>query len=87
MSHDERGTAADIAQHRAAIDALDTEILARLNERARHAEEIGTLKGGVAAYRPEREAQVLARVTGANTQRSATTGHRQRTGSRCRSRR
>ena len=66
MSHDGPGTAADIARHRAAIDALDTEILAQLNARARLAEAIGTLKGGVAAYRPEREAQVLARVTGAN---------------------
>jgi len=67
MSDDGRDTAEDIARHRAAIDVLDTEILAKLNARARHAEEIGTLKGGVAAYRPEREAQVLARVTGANT--------------------
>ena len=55
-----------IARHRAAIDALDSEILARLNERAQHALTIGELKGGVAAYRPEREAQVLARVTAAN---------------------
>lgn len=57
---------AEIARHRAAIDALDSDILARLNERAQHALTIGELKGGVAAYRPEREAQVLARVTAAN---------------------
>lgn len=67
MTEDTGATAADIAQHRVAIDALDAEILARLNARARHAEAIGALKGGIAAYRPEREAQVLARVTGANT--------------------
>jgi len=56
----------DLARHRAAIDALDVEILARLSERAGHAQAIGALKGGVAAYRPEREAQVLARVAAAN---------------------
>jgi chorismate mutase/prephenate dehydratase len=56
----------DLARHRAAIDALDGEILARLSERAGHAQAIGALKGGVAAYRPEREAQVLARVAAAN---------------------
>ena len=50
--------------HREAIDVLDREILARLNERAMHAKAIGTLKagGGGTAYRPEREAQVLARL-------------------------
>lgn len=48
-----------LAAHRQAIDALDREILARLNERARHAQAIGEIKGGAAAYRPEREAQVL----------------------------
>ena len=51
---------AELKGHRAAIDALDAEILARLNERASHAKAIGALKadtGGV-AYRPEREAQV-----------------------------
>jgi chorismate mutase/prephenate dehydratase len=58
---------AELARHRAAIDALDREVLARLNERARHAQAIGTLKSGGAAYRPEREAQVLARLQAANT--------------------
>ena len=48
-----------LAEHRKAIDALDREILARLNERARHAQAIGAIKGTTAAYRPEREAQVL----------------------------
>ena len=45
--------------HRRAIDALDREILERLNARARHAQAIGELKGGALAYRPERETQVL----------------------------
>jgi chorismate mutase / prephenate dehydratase len=54
--------------HRDAIDVLDREILARLNERAIHAQAIGALKAGSggAAYRPEREAQVLARLCGSN---------------------
>ena len=54
----------ELAQHRDAIDQLDHELLARLNERARHAQAIGHLKAGSGgpAYRPEREAQVLARL-------------------------
>ena len=54
-----KSAAHELAVHRAAIDALDREILARLNERAAHAKAIGELKGGAAAYRPERESQVL----------------------------
>lgn len=59
---------AELAQHREAIDVLDREILDRLCERARHAQAIGVLKAGSggAAYRPEREAQVLARLAAAN---------------------
>jgi len=56
----------DIAKHRAAIDALDAELVRVVNERARHAEEIGRLKGGSPAYRPEREAEVLRRATAGN---------------------
>jgi chorismate mutase/prephenate dehydratase len=56
----------ELARHRAAIDALDAELLARLNSRAAHAQAIGALKAGAAAYRPEREAQVLARLQSAN---------------------
>ena len=59
MSGDRTEPLDDLARHRAAIDALDRELLARLNERARHAQAIGELKGGGAAYRPERETQVL----------------------------
>jgi len=46
---------------RKAIDRVDDGILESLNQRARLAREIGTLKVGQ-AYRPEREAQVLARI-------------------------
>jgi chorismate mutase/prephenate dehydratase len=58
--------AAGLARHRAGIDALDMEILERLNARAAHAQAIGEIKGRGAAYRPEREAQVLLRLKSAN---------------------
>ncbi len=50
--------------HRDAIDALDREILSRLNQRAMHAKAIGGFKAGTggAAYRSDREAQVLAQL-------------------------
>jgi len=46
---------------RNAIDRVDEGILEALNQRAKLAREIGTLKVGQ-AYRPEREAQVLTRI-------------------------
>src|SRR5437016_10612888 len=46
---------------RGEIDRVDDRLLAMLNERARLARAIGTLKVGQ-AYRPEREAQVLRRI-------------------------
>jgi chorismate mutase/prephenate dehydratase len=68
MAHDAPPQpAADLSRHRTAIDALDREILVRLNERARHAQAIGALKGGGGAYRPERETQVLAGLHEKNT--------------------
>lgn len=59
---------AELTRHREAIDVLDREILARMNARAGHAQAIGALKagGGGAAYRPEREAQVLAGLAADN---------------------
>ncbi len=56
----------EIAKQRVAIDALDVELVRLLNERARHAVEIGRLKGGAPAYRPEREADVLRRAAAGN---------------------
>ncbi|HTQ74555.1 MAG TPA: prephenate dehydratase [Burkholderiales bacterium] len=56
----------DIARHRADIDALDEKIVELLSARARHAADIGKLKGNGASYRPEREAEVLRRVTEKN---------------------
>ncbi len=55
----------DLERLRARIDAINLEILAKLNERAGLARAIGTLKVGQ-AYRPEREAQVLRRIKEAN---------------------
>jgi len=57
--------ASELARLRAAIDRVDDAILGSLNERARLARAIGTLKVGQ-AYRPEREAQVLTRLKETN---------------------
>lgn len=51
---------------RGRVDAIDTQLLGLLNERARLAGEIGHLKGTGPVYRPDREAQVLDRLAGAN---------------------
>ncbi|MDY7538742.1 prephenate dehydratase [Undibacterium sp. RTI2.1] len=50
------------------IDAIDTQILSLLNERARVAEEVGHVKAETNApvFRPEREAQVLRSVAERN---------------------
>jgi len=63
-----------LLQLRHRIDALDSEILRRLNERAKCAEEVAIAKKTssqegeeVCFYRPEREAQVLTRMQEENT--------------------
>ena len=56
---------AELERLRGRIDEVNLRILEALNERARLAREIGTLKAGQ-AYRPEREAQVLRRIKEAN---------------------
>lgn len=60
-----------LAELREAIDALDADILAKLSERARCAQEVGEVKKAeegenIVFYRPERERQVLARVAALN---------------------
>lgn len=45
------------------IDALDDQLAALLQRRAALAQEIGRLKDGAPAYRPERESQILQRVS------------------------
>ncbi len=63
-----------LLQLRQRIDALDTEVLQRLNERARCAEEVAIAKRAsskdtesVCFYRPEREAQILRRMVANNS--------------------
>ncbi|MBL8510437.1 MAG: prephenate dehydratase [Betaproteobacteria bacterium] len=55
----------DLSQLRHQIDALDAEILTKLNARAALARRVGALKVGQ-AYRPEREAEVLRRIKALN---------------------
>jgi len=54
-----------LKQIRIRIDALDRRLVGLLSSRARLAQRIGGLKSG-AAYRPEREAQVLRRIVAEN---------------------
>ena len=54
-------SAAELERLRGEIDRIDERILEALNERARLARAVGSLKVGQ-AYRPEREAQVLTRI-------------------------
>ena len=51
----------ELQRLRASIDALDDRLLEAINERAKLARAVGSLKVGQ-AYRPEREAQVLSRI-------------------------
>ena len=48
---------------RTQIDALDDELLRLFNQRAQLAQAVGEIKGGAIVYRPEREAQVLRRLS------------------------
>jgi chorismate mutase / prephenate dehydratase len=54
-------SAEELQRLRESIDRVDDQLLEILNERARLARAVGSLKVGQ-AYRPEREAQVLRRV-------------------------
>ncbi len=53
---------------RESIDALDTQILSLLNDRAQRAHEVGELKKreGSAVFRPDREAQVINKLQSLN---------------------
>jgi chorismate mutase / prephenate dehydratase len=55
-----------LKQYREQIDRIDDELLKLLNQRATLAQQIGHIKGEGAVLRPEREAQVLQRLTSAN---------------------
>ena len=52
----------DIEKLRGEIDKLDDELAALVQRRAGLAQNIGQLKGGAPAYRPERESEILRRV-------------------------
>ncbi|BCM24896.1 prephenate dehydratase [Methyloradius palustris] len=52
-----------LKQYRDQIDAIDEQMLKLVNQRAQLAREIGNVKNGGPIYRPEREAQVLRRLT------------------------
>ena len=52
-----------LKKFRTQIDALDDQLLRLFNDRARLAQDVGKVKGSSAIYRPEREAQVLRRLT------------------------
>jgi chorismate mutase/prephenate dehydratase len=56
----------DLKKFREQIDRIDDEMLRLVNERAKLAQQIGHAKGNGAVLRPEREAQVLARLQAAN---------------------
>lgn len=54
-------------QLRDQIDTIDNEILKLVNTRAKLAQQIGRRKKNGIVYRPEREAQILARIQQSNT--------------------
>lgn len=56
----------ELKQCREQIDRIDDQLLRLFNERARLAQQIGHAKGESAVLRPEREAQILRRLTAAN---------------------
>ena len=58
-------SASELDRLRGEIDRIDERILEALNERAKLARAVGSLKVGQ-AYRPEREAQVLTRIKAMN---------------------
>jgi chorismate mutase / prephenate dehydratase len=56
----------EIDKLRREIDRIDDELAALVEKRAAHAKKIGDLKAGGPAYRPERESQILQRVSKAS---------------------
>ncbi len=57
----------NLKQFREQIDRIDDELLKLVNERAALAQQIGHVKGNSAVLRPEREAQVLQRMSVTNS--------------------
>ncbi len=52
----------EIKKFRLEIDAVDEALLDLLNRRAAVVRQVGALKGGAPAYRPERESEILRRI-------------------------
>ncbi len=69
---DQNPDSADLDEIRRSIDAVDSRIQELINDRARYAQQVGSVKnngkagGTVNYYRPEREAQVLRAVVERN---------------------
>src|SRR5687767_5743184 len=57
----------EIEKLRRDIDRVDDELLAALERRAALVEKIGRLKSGAPAYRPERETEILRRISEKNS--------------------
>lgn len=59
---------AEIEKHREAIDAIDQQLVALLNERAGHSLDIRALKpdAHMGLYDPKREEEIFARLTSYN---------------------
>lgn len=57
---------ADLEKLRKDIDRIDDELARLLNERGELAKRIGALKAGAPAYRPERETEILRRISAAS---------------------
>ena len=55
-----------LADIRRKIDALDARLVKLISARAKIAQQVGKIKNGVMVYRPDREAQVLRRVSALN---------------------
>ena len=69
MASKKKQTPPDLGRIRERIDSIDEQIQSLINERARFAQEVGQSKGeggAVDYYRPEREADVLRRVSQRN---------------------
>ncbi|MGO9444704.1 MAG: prephenate dehydratase [Thiobacillaceae bacterium] len=56
----------ELSHLRDQIDAIDSQLLKLLSERARLAQAVGQMKNGEGIYRPEREAQVVRRMRDTN---------------------
>lgn len=62
MADDMKDKGRGIDKLRLKIDALDDELASLVERRAALAKEIGALKKGAPAYRPEREAEILKKI-------------------------